>query len=180
MAGLHYNRIYKENYGYDILTPDITGKKVERILWEEPEEDCPELVHEIHITDISTDPTEYLNLDRNLGGLPRLDNKGNFTEACSTMNSRFQTKNGVKTMVYYSPDGTGMLRWQDCKPTLIPNVLNGISEPACKLILIISAKKLKMYNRRMETLKPTIKKIKKMGKSKYTEYKLTSWKRITK
>lgn len=168
MFASNYNKIYtKENYRYDIETPDITNKKIETIFWDDPNEDCPTLVHEIHITDIGFDSTEYMNLSKSLGGLPRLDSKGNFTE--SIMNTRFQTKNGKKTMIYFCPDGTGMIRWQNCEPLLIPDALDGISESKCKVIMIISAKKLKMYNKRLETLKPTIRHIKKFGRAKYTE-----------
>lgn len=165
MSIKRYKSVYGENYQYDIITPDMTNKKKGMILWDDPTQDCDELVHEIHILDINDEAELYLNPEKEFGGKPRLGPKGGFTEA---LISRHGTVNGKQSVCYHSGKQGDMMVWQNMMPEIVPAADDAFTEPTEKKILVISAKKLKFAKMSLDAKKPEIRAIKRYGKQKHT------------
>jgi hypothetical protein len=160
-----YHSIY-ENYNFDILTPDYTTTKLNRIELDNPmENDWEEPVDKIIIEDI--DPSKiglYLNLHRDFGGLPRLTRKGEFQE---TINTRFETSNGIRNVVYLSTQEDKGLIW------IGGYVQEVYKEPSSSFspykCLCIRAKDLKIGEQIKAVQKDRLKQIRKMGKRKFVK-----------
>lgn len=162
MPHKNYRPLY-ENYAFNIITPEVSRYTVNKIE-HNPAENYEGWVHEIHIVDIPDYQTDYLNLDRTPGGLPRLNSKrGEFTENFST---RYVTRNGKKEIIYTSSKEDYALTWKDGKPQ---TVWIGKWPSDKREILIISAKDLgsALYQAKKDAVKPEIKRINKMGRSKF-------------
>lgn len=174
----NYNKVYKENYNVDIITSDFTKKKINIIEWNPEEDYSEEVVHKIVICDITSDLGMYMNLERSFGGQPRLDKKNEFNECWHNerykvlpeemIQKRFTKKNGYYEVTYFTKNKGYGLIWKDkkviCVELNIDDMYSYNNEPEVLDVLHISAKKLKVYKDKEDSLKPEIKKIKRMRK----------------
>lgn len=172
-----YKKIYNENYNVDIITSDFTKKKINVIEWNPEEDYSEEVVHKIVVCEIESDLGMYSNLERGFGGQPRLNKKGEFVE-CSDerykvspdemIQKRFSKKNGYHEITYsVKSKGYGLI-WKDKKVICVELNIDDRhaynNEPEMLNVLHISAKKLKVYKDKQDSLKPEIKKLRKMRK----------------
>lgn len=174
----NYKKVYKENYNVDIITSDITKKKINTIEWNPEEDYSEEVVHKIVICDILSDLGMYMNLERDFGGQPRLDKKSEFNECwhderykvqpIEMISKRFAKKNGYYEITYFTKNKGYGLIWSNQKVVCVELNVDDMelynNEPEVLNVLHISAKKLKVYKNKQDSLKPEIKKIKRMRK----------------
>lgn len=147
-------KIYKslyENSMHDVETPDITYKK-KNLIFHDPNEDYLEAVNSIIITDLNGNWRNYLNLEKDFGGSPRLNNKGKFKESyriikevdCKDkIQKRFESVNNKKSIRYFTNTLDYGFIWRDQKPILVKIMRESdpysFSKGSCSLL--ISAKK---------------------------------------
>jgi hypothetical protein len=174
----NYKKVYNENYNVDIITSDFTKKKTNVIEWNPEEDYSEEVVHKIVICDIDCDLGMYSNLERSFGGQPRLDKKNNFNECwddsrykvspIEMIQKRHSKKNGYHEVTYFVKNKGYGLIWKDGKVICVELNKDDMeaynNEPEVLDVLHISAKKLKVYKDKDDSLKPEIKKLRKMRK----------------
>jgi hypothetical protein len=172
-----YKSIY-ENYEFDSGSDDRRDKEV---IVHNSLDDYEDAVNEIRITDIRYEDEDYLNLNREFGGNPRLSSKsGNFSAFAENqhnqslgVNRRTSTVNG-KTEVIYTPKNPGsMLRWINGKIECSSSFCNDSESRNIVFnnkytVLVISAKSLKLGDQRDKIRQAKAKEIRKVGKMKYT------------
>lgn len=169
-----YKSIY-ENYEYSSISDDMREKE---FIDHNPKDDYEDRVNEIRIIDIKYEDEEYFNLHRKIGGNPRLSSKSGtfsaFAEESTAVNVRSYTENG-KTSVIYTPKPGYFLKWVNEKVDTVFSLdiheIRSVIYNSPYKVLLISAKNLKLSDKRNKNRQAKARSIRKMGKVKYTSGK---------
>lgn len=173
-----YKSIY-ENYQFDSGSDDRRDKE---IITHNSNEEYEDMVNEIRITDIRYEDEDYLNLNREFGGNPRLSSKsGSFSAFAENqhnqslgVNRRTSTVNGKTEVIYTPKNPTCLLKWKNGKIECCQ--WEAVGDPQSRndrfnnkyKVLVISAKSLKLSDERNKIRQTKAREIRKVGKMKYT------------
>ncbi|MCX7759237.1 MAG: hypothetical protein N2169_06495 [bacterium] len=163
--------MFEENYITDIITPEITKDKIFKYEYmEDYDQDTisDKLFDEIIIYNIDGMVQYVINLDKEYGGLPRLNRKGEFRESkIEIIGKRYSIYNNKKSIVYYCKDKAYQLSFYNEMIRVYPrNKVLGI-EDRFKEILYVNCDLLDLKSRLRDKLRYKVDKIRKRFNKRY-------------